>query len=204
MSLLNPHNSAYVKQYPARQLIVKVDVPELQFLHTASLHLLEGNTTSTLHSPVTAVGQPLAAELRIRYTRRWSSKPPQPPDFANFTYEIHLDPSQWLLGGQRRVQYTAKEDETLTFGLILIPLIPGRLLLPTVEIEPVVDGNGGASPGGEEVDGGEELGGQTCQTDCTSRSRTVLVVEGMRSTTVAVGRDDVLTRVVGLVESEVR
>ena len=203
---MTPNDSTYKDQYPARELIVKVDVPELEFLHTTSLRLLEDTPTSTLNSPVAAIGQPLAAELRIKHTRRWSRNTAHSPETkgkTDFVYEIHSDPAQWLIGGQRRVEFSAREDEEVAFGLILIPLGPGRLLLPTVDIQ-LVTQKDEIAPTGDDEGGNEIQDPPRCQTDCTSQSRTVLVIEDMRSTTISMGQSDVLARQVALIESEQR
>ena len=84
-----------------------------------------------------AVGQMIAGELSIRHTRRWGSqddkeKSDQPIEFS---YEIYANPDAWLIGGRKRGNFTATEDESKTFSVMLLPQRAGHLLLPGLEIK---------------------------------------------------------------------
>ncbi|KAI9699259.1 MAG: hypothetical protein M1836_002869 [Candelina mexicana] len=118
---------------PPRQIIIPVELPHLQVVHTVDLHLLDLPSGSLV-----AVGQMLAAELRIHHTRSWDTSSYHADTSLEFSYEIHANPEIWLIGGRRRAHFTAKENKLHTFPIMLLPLRAGHLLLPTVEIKPSV------------------------------------------------------------------
>jgi len=136
------------------------------------------------------------AELRIKHTRRWCtpsslvaaaklSSPSDPIDFV-YTLEAHAD--TWLVAGQRRAHYSAREDEEQTFYIMLIPLKAGTTLLPNVEIRARIPPKGdekrksGGTVGPIEID--EEL---NCETDYIGYGQCVVVVPDVRSSTIGIG-----------------
>lgn len=150
-------------------LTVPVEIPHLQILHTAHLRPL---TTS----PHIALDQALAAELTISHTRRWGTDT-TPAEPLEFVYEITAPPDTWLIGGQRKAHFSAAENESVKFGLLLLPQRTGHLLFPSLEIRPVA-----ARGEGEEDDG---KGLPSCETDYVSQADTVLVIPDLESTTVS-------------------
>ncbi|GJP97622.1 hypothetical protein CBS115989_3407 [Aspergillus niger] len=120
----------------SRHIVIPVDIPEIQVVHTAELRL----ANLSQQPPHAAVGQMIAAELSIRHTRRWCS--PEHRENAggplDFSYEIHANPETWLVGGRRRGNFTAEEGETKTFAIMLLPQKAGHLLLPGLEIRSFV------------------------------------------------------------------
>lgn len=147
-------------------LTVPVQLPQLQILHTARLRPLTD-------SPRIALDHALPAELSISHTRRWGTDP-APGLPLNFVYEVQAPPDTWLVGGQRKAHFAAKEGEAATFALLLLPQRTGQLILPSVEIRVVEDEDG--SGDGDEV---------SCETDYRSQAETVEVVTGLESTTVS-------------------
>jgi hypothetical protein len=151
------------------QLDITVPVPRLAILHTASLSLSQSN------SSILFTGSLINATLTIHHTRCWEApeafrsviQDPNGP--LSFIFELDAPPDTWLIAGQRRTRFTAKENEILTWAVLLMPLKPGRLLLPSVEIRPV----GKAT---------EELG---CDTFYESMGETVVVIDNVGATTVA-------------------
>ncbi|KAH0559500.1 hypothetical protein GP486_003985 [Trichoglossum hirsutum] len=134
-----------------REIVIPVEVPQVQVVHTVDLCVLdpEGSTSSGVS--MATIGQLLVAELRIKHTRVWDtgkvnatlrtsvgSRLSSADAPLEFTYEIHANPDQWLIGGRRRVQFAARENELHKFPIVLLPLRPGHLLLPTVDIKPFV------------------------------------------------------------------
>ncbi|GKZ23696.1 hypothetical protein AbraCBS73388_010271 [Aspergillus brasiliensis] len=120
----------------SRHIVIPVDIPEIQVVHTAELRL----ANLAQQPPHAAVGQMIAAELSIRHTRRWCS--PEHRENAggplDFSYEIHANPETWLVGGRRRGNFTAEEGETKSFAIMLLPQKAGHLLLPGLEIRSFV------------------------------------------------------------------
>jgi hypothetical protein len=126
--------------------------------------------------------------LRISHTRRWAS-PSSLQSAANltevnepidFVYTIDANPESWLIAGQRRAHFTAKEDEQLEWPIMLIPLKPGNALLPSIDIRAKI------KPRVEGMDkGGQEM--LNCEIDCLSYAESVMVVPDVRSSTVGIG-----------------
>ncbi|KAE8408425.1 trafficking protein particle complex subunit 10 [Aspergillus pseudonomiae] len=175
---------------PRRHIIIPVDIPEIQVVHTAELRLrnLAGQP------PHAAVGQMIAAELSLRHTRRWCS--PEHRENAGgpleFSYEIHANPELWLVGGRRRGNFTAEEGETKTFAVMLLPQKAGHLLLPGLEIKTFVPASSATPPkppapatgpaGTAPVLQRRQI---ACEVDYRNHGETVLVLPDLRSTTVS-------------------
>lgn len=166
------HSSAEFNSIlPIRCLNIIVPLPRLHILHTTTLIPHIPSTT-----PAIPIGTPIPTTLRIKHTRRWDSPGAlaaaiDGPADAKLQFAFELDAQQdaWIVGGQRRTRFEAREDEVMEWMMYLVPLRTGRLLLPGVEVLAV----GKA---------GERL---TCETDCVSEATVVWVVEGLGSTTVA-------------------
>ncbi|KAL6236941.1 hypothetical protein BDW75DRAFT_205222 [Aspergillus navahoensis] len=185
-----------------RHIIIPVDIPEIQVVHTAELRL----TNLPSQTPHAAVGQIITAELRLSYTRRWCS--PDQRENADgpleFSYELHAHPDLWMVGGRRRGNFTASEGETKTFAIMLLAQKAGHLLLPGLEIRsfvplPVqspstsaatVAGAGTvAGPGTPGLGPGQSVQVQRrpigCEVDYRNHGETVLVLPDLRATTVS-------------------
>lgn len=124
----------------ARQIVIPVEVPEVQVVHTAELRLstLSDNTDETTHA---AVGHGIPAELILQHTRRWCSQrseTQEPVGELEFAYELHVNQDLWLIGGRRRGHFTAVEGEIKKFAIMLLPQKAGYLLLPSIEIKTFV------------------------------------------------------------------
>lgn len=107
-----------------------------------------------------------------------------PNDAIDFVYTLEGSPETWLVAGQRRAHFTAKEDEEQRFSVMLIPLRPGTALLPNVEIRARI------APKNEDerkkdVSGVEEP--LNCETDYLTYGECVVVVPDVRSSTVGMG-----------------
>lgn len=136
-------------------------------------------------------------ELSIKHTRRWGSPETflkasglsSPDDAIEFVYSVEANPETWLVAGQRRAHFTAKEDEQQTFPILLVPLKPGNVLLPNVEIRaripprPEQPRQTGGAGGGEEPED-EQL---NCETDYLTSGECIMVVPDVRSSTVGIG-----------------
>lgn len=138
------------------------------------------------------------ANLRISHTRRWAS-PASLVTAANltsadeaieFVYTIEANPETWLIAGQRRAHFSASEDETLEWPIMLIPLKPGHTLVPNVEIRAKIkpkedSGKASASTTAPALQDEEKV--LSCETDYLSYGETVMVVPDVRSSTVGIG-----------------
>ncbi|CAG7916506.1 unnamed protein product [Penicillium olsonii] len=163
---------------PSRRIIIPVDVPEIQVVHTAELQL-QPNTEST-HA---AVGQIITAELCLRHTRRWCS--PETRENGDqpleCLYEIHANPDLWQIGGRRRGNFLARDGEVTRFTVLLLPQKPGHLLLPGLEIRTFfpspsqLPADPTAAPPRRSI---------PCEVDYRNHSETVLVLPDLRKTTV--------------------
>jgi hypothetical protein len=123
----------------ARQIVIPVEVPEIQVVHTAELRLCTESLDKARHQHAyAAVGHMIPAELVLRHTRRWCRKKMESEEASShleFAYEMHVNPDLWLIGGRRRGHFTAQEGEEIKFALMLLPQRAGNLLLPSVEIK---------------------------------------------------------------------
>ncbi len=160
-------------------LIVPVDVPQVQALHTVRLKQSHP-ISSDIELHTAPIGKAVSMELTITYTRYWDNPQRQSPEFEtlDFCYELQAN-SDWIIGGQRKGHYTAREDEILTFSLLLWPQRTGNLLFPPIEIHSVARSKDGHNE--------NELAGESTtasEIDYQDQSRTILVVTDLLSTTV--------------------
>lgn len=168
-----------------RRIVIPVDVPEIQVVHTAELRLLNMIGHQYPHA---AVGQILTAELRIHHTRRWCSPSHQETASSlEFSFEIHANPDMWLVGGRRRGNFTAKEGETTSFTVMLLPQRAGHLLLPGLEVKTFTP-QPPAPDGSDAADRKRGLAPQRqqipCEVDYLNHGETVLVLPDLQKTTV--------------------
>jgi trafficking protein particle complex subunit 10 len=175
----------------ARTVAISVPVPRMQVLHTVTLDLFKIQSSASYSPPIVAVGQMIMGEIKISHTRQWDSESAlkkaaniaDAQDPLDFTFEIGANPDIWLIGGQRRMQFSARESEELSFPLVLIPLRQGIWLLPSIEVRPMPprqdDGQQQLAPRGPN----EEL---ICEVDYQSQAETIQVISNLRSTTVGI------------------
>jgi hypothetical protein len=104
-----------------REIVIPVEVPQVQVVHTADLRVLNPEGSTSSGTSMATIGQLLVAELHIKHTRVWDTgkvnatlQTSVEPRLSGadapleFTYEIHANPDQWLIGGGRRVQFAAR------------------------------------------------------------------------------------------------
>ncbi|KAL5375550.1 hypothetical protein DPSP01_011131 [Paraphaeosphaeria sporulosa] len=177
---------------PSRRMIITVSIPQTHILHTASLSLASADSSSSHGSTIAVVGQPLMAELSIKHTRRWCTQSSllsaanlsKPDDAIDFIYTLEANPDTWLVAGQRRAHFTAKEDDEQQFSVMLIPLRPGTALVPNVEIRAKIAPK---SEDDKKKDGTGEEEALNCETDYLTYGECVVVVPDVKSSTVGVG-----------------
>lgn len=127
----------------------------------------------------------MSATLQISHTRKWSSPSSlvkaanigSSSDAIDFTYTLEANPETWLIAGPRRAHFSAKEDEVLEWQVLLVPLKPGVVLLPSVEVRARI----------KVRDDGKEAEPLNCETDYLDYGETVLIVPDVRSSTVGIG-----------------
>ena len=152
-----------------RRLDITVPVPRLSVLHTANLSIQKDS------SQILATGVLVSAQLSIVHTRRWDSPEvfdslTQEPDGAlDFVFELDAPPDNWLIAGQRRTRFSAREGEVKTWEILLVPLKPGKISLPSVEVRPA----------------GKGMDDLTYDTFYESMGETTLVIDDVGSTTIA-------------------
>jgi hypothetical protein len=133
--------------------------------------------------------------LRISHTRRWASPSSlisaanlsQVKEPIDFVYTIDANPDTWLIAGQRRAHFTAKEDEEHEWPIMLIPLRPGNALLPNVDIRTKIKPKEDVKVQGGAETGAGEAEILNCETDYLSYGESVVVIPDVRSSTVGIG-----------------
>lgn len=128
-----------------RCITIVVDVPNVDFVHSASLTWTGPTLPAGQTSNILPLGQAINAVLRLRHTDVWSarsvyktpvSRTAEAKDEGKkFVFDMHAEPDTWLIGGQRRAHFTVQPGEERTFHLMLVPLRLGPCTLPTVDVQ---------------------------------------------------------------------
>lgn len=167
-----------------QHLNIPVDLPDMKIVHTVSLHPSDESTgLSTDHSFI-AVGQVLNMRITIKHTRRWGfQKSSSVVDTAaiDFGFEVQANPDTWLIGGQRKANFSAKENEVKSFALLLLPQRTGNLPYPSFDIQPIIPRQAGVDSVGREEAGAII----SYEVDYREHARTMFVIPGMSSTTAS-------------------
>jgi hypothetical protein len=175
-----PPISLDVSTAPIRRICIPIEIPTPRVVVTASLEL-------SYTGPAIAVGQPVAASLRISFTDHWrgnssvgnevgaETQEEEEEEKFNFSYDILASPEQWLLGGRRKGNFTSAPHREHAFPLLLLPQRAGWVMFPSLEVKCSQSAKG-KEP--EEV---------ACELDWRGVGRSVLVVEGLGSVTVGMG-----------------
>ncbi|KAJ5902123.1 hypothetical protein N7495_002651 [Penicillium taxi] len=196
---------------PIRSIIIPVDIPEIQIVHTADLQLQPTADALITRSTHAAVGQMITAEVVLRHTRRWCSPKTQefPGQELECSYELHANPELWLLGGRRRGNFLAREGETTRFTVLLLPQKPGHLLLPGLEIRtfaPILEQS--LTPSAPTESGVPIMPIERqlipCEVDYRNYGQTLLVLPDLRKTTVSLSATGSPSGSSWLVDSERR
>lgn len=117
-SAFRPNLTNNKPEFVNRSIVIPVDVPQLQVIHTVEINILSDTNSKSLSTPyapqMVAVGQAIPAELVIYHSRAWNSIEAKDEDVEvgdeelDFFYEVqnHLD--VWLISGRKRAHFTAK------------------------------------------------------------------------------------------------
>ncbi|KAK3719708.1 hypothetical protein LTR37_004245 [Vermiconidia calcicola] len=167
-----------------RSIVISVDVPNVDFVHQASLSL--SGQQHGQDSQVLTLGQPLQAQLSITSTSRWSTgsifqadRKEQDDVAKDFISDIQTDPDRWLVGGQRRRHFKAADGGPLTFDVVLVPLTLGAHPLPGLDIQ--AEQTSGTS---EEGNTAGQPPSVSCETHYESAAQVVQVVRDSRTSRV--------------------
>ncbi|KAK5115146.1 hypothetical protein LTR62_001843 [Meristemomyces frigidus] len=173
-----------------RSITLSVEVPTIDMAFCATMKLGTASSRAGPNTLILRLGQPVTATVEVKHTATWSAasvlgekKSKAATSGAQaFVLDIQADAETWLLGGPRRVHFIPSEDEDenkpKVFEIVLVPLKPGRHLLPVVEIVAESTGTG-------DQEGGT-VASATCETFYESRGRRVDVVRDVRTTVVFV------------------
>ncbi|KAI7327048.1 hypothetical protein KC315_g7352 [Hortaea werneckii] len=166
------------------QIDIPVEVPTIDFVHSVEFALHESNHDQPQKLQTLRSGKPLQASVSIRSNDRWSSRSvfggnknsdAHSPEFA---MEIQADPDTWLVGGHRRVHFKPSKEQTSNFEITLIPIRPGRHLLPSVDIRPAPEVKG------EGHNAQTAQPSFSCETYCEAAGRKVQVIRDVRTVKV--------------------
>ncbi|WPH04245.1 trafficking protein particle complex subunit 10 [Acrodontium crateriforme] len=169
-----------------RCITIAVDVPNVDFVFGMSLNLVDSGFCPAQTTYIATLGQPIKAQLRIKYTNMWSAasvlsigtKDDQTRT-TEFVYEVHADSDTWIVSGQRRAHFTTNtESDSLTVDLMLIPLKVGLCSLPHVEVQT-------ATRDGDQAD--ITRSSPSCETYFDSAAKVVQVIADVSLTKVQVG-----------------
>ncbi|KAH7117939.1 TMEM1 family protein-like protein [Dendryphion nanum] len=170
-----------------RRIIITVSIPQTHIVNTAALVPQSPEQSSPYSASIAVAGQPFVTQLRIKHTRKWGS-PSSLISIANlasqddpieFVYAIEANPEVWLVAGQRRAHFTAKEGDLFTAPIMLVPLKTGNILMPNVEIRPKI------APRADPKDEPDEP--LSCETDYLNYGECVMVVPDVQTSTVGIG-----------------
>lgn len=150
---------------PVRRISIPIDIPTPRVVVTALL-------AASYTGPAISVGQPILATVTISFTNHWCSNadPQHGSEEFDFVYDLVASAEQWLVGGRRKGNFTSPAHKEHSFQILLLPQRAGHLMYPSLEVKCRV--------AGEE----EEV---PCELDYQSIGRSVLVIAGLKSTTVA-------------------
>ena len=153
-----------------QHLTIPVDIPQMQVLYTARLTPTVRSKEPTLEPYTLTIGHALHMYLTVdstydRYTKTTSAVNDLPLESY---YEIQADPDRWLIGGQKKAHFSARDGERKVFALVLYPQTTGYLMYPSISVNLVSKES-------------EIL----CDTNDETRAESFLVVQDRISTTVS-------------------
>lgn len=92
-----------------RMITIPVDIPPMQVVHTARLHMFDQPLGRGGETKPVAIGQAIAVELVLKQSRTWDvGRTIEGQEPLDFTYELDANPDTWLIGGRRRAHFRAR------------------------------------------------------------------------------------------------
>ena len=162
-------NSDTVPENEMRSITVPVDIPTVQVLASASFTIDSDIKASRSLPPIAFVGEPLSVKLNISVTHHWSADSSSHHPETRLTYNIPESPD-WIIAGTSSATFVATDANPSSFPLMLIPLVPGALFFPHVEVQLAASKDTAAAPEAH------AKGRYACETDFESAAETVLVL----------------------------
>ncbi|KAL8720330.1 MAG: hypothetical protein Q9225_002792 [Loekoesia sp. 1 TL-2023] len=171
----------------ALELIVPVGVPRMPLVITGQLDVL-GCRTGPGEAQFAGIDQALLAEVFLQYSWDWASEPRDftTPDEFDITYELQASPDIWLIGGQRKAYFSAKNAEARRFPIVLLPQKTGLLQYPSLEVRVTQpQGNERQSADAETIS--KEI--IASEVDYLNQAESILIIPNLRSSTIRRGED---------------
>ncbi|KAI5124589.1 hypothetical protein M0805_003108 [Coniferiporia weirii] len=120
-----------------RQFTIPVDVPNLDILATTRVDIMPNPFTmgpaSRRDNPPVYAGQPITAAVSINTSFYWSSRR-KSVDHYRMRFELEENIKDWLISGQKRGEFIAKDGSTHTISITLMALRHGEISLPNVRV----------------------------------------------------------------------
>ncbi|KIY62833.1 hypothetical protein CYLTODRAFT_494376 [Cylindrobasidium torrendii FP15055 ss-10] len=114
-----------------REMQIPVDVPSMNIVASVHLEFPSKDTVSSCYA-----GQAVPVKLGIRTSFNWDASAESDPSERQYQmqYDVEEMVRDWLVSGRKKGDFIAKDGETYTVELTLIPLHHGELLLPKVAV----------------------------------------------------------------------
>ncbi|GAA5847602.1 hypothetical protein JCM3766R1_000806 [Sporobolomyces carnicolor] len=152
-----------------RNLEIPLDLPSLAILNLVSV-------TPSLTR--VEVGQPVATTVSIESSFKWRTTRDDRGASTTFglRYEVVANSQEWIVSGQTRGRFDVSDSDeksrtTTTIRLVLVPLRPTALFLPSISIQPLDDD-----------DEDDAAGRVTCETQHVAAATTVQVLPVLTKT----------------------
>ncbi|GAA5999266.1 transport protein particle complex II subunit TRS130 [Rhodotorula paludigena] len=117
-----------------RTLEIPLDLPALNVLNLVRIQPALSRTE---------VGQAIPATLTIRSVFRWRRDASEEP--VRLRYAVVANTGEWVVSGRAKREFVADDDVELSVPLVLVPLRPTALFLPSVAIHTVRSARSGVS-----------------------------------------------------------
>ncbi|KLO12624.1 hypothetical protein SCHPADRAFT_998021 [Schizopora paradoxa] len=121
-----------------RTFSIPVDLPQIDLLASTSIHVAE-NPFSTVPRAIGRkgnlfAGQPFTAVVSVNVSCYWSGR----EDAANRPYRMRFEVDEmirdWLISGQKRGEFCAKDGTTHSVAITLMALRHGEIPMPKVNV----------------------------------------------------------------------
>ncbi|KAK4048148.1 hypothetical protein OIO90_005912 [Microbotryomycetes sp. JL221] len=110
-----------------RQLVIPVEIPHLSVL----THVRASAATDKLE-----LGRPMAMFYSVRMTTSWSADADAKSESIEFKFNVTARLEDWLVSGCKRGTFQLRPDAEHEVKLTLVPLRPGTLFLPGLQLSP--------------------------------------------------------------------
>ncbi|KAF8559837.1 hypothetical protein OG21DRAFT_1453301 [Imleria badia] len=127
---------------PWKEIRIPVDVPRMNIIAAARIRIHSSPLGSPEKSAPIYAGQPITGTLSIRTSLHWGDAESKRQKYI-LRYDIEERIKDWLVCGQKRGEFIARDEGTFSVPLTLIALHHGELTLPKVDVKPVPLGSDG-------------------------------------------------------------